>query len=109
MTIAEGQLLWTPSEEVARNSNITAYMNWLRDKGIVDVDNYDALWRWSVDNIEAFWGSLWAPPRGSGIIPSIMPSFISSGAVSLSDLAALGALALSRHSIAAHPSGDMTE
>ena len=41
MTVAEGQLLWTPPEEVARNSNITRYMYWLRDRGILDVDNYD--------------------------------------------------------------------
>jgi acetoacetyl-CoA synthetase len=59
MTVAEGQLLWTPPEEVARNSNIARYMHWLRDRGIVDVDDYEALWRWSVDNIEAFWASLW--------------------------------------------------
>jgi acetoacetyl-CoA synthetase len=25
----------------------------------VDVDNYHALWQWSVDDIEAFWASLW--------------------------------------------------
>ena len=37
MAVAEGQLLWEPSEEVAQGSNIVRYMNWLREKDIVDV------------------------------------------------------------------------
>ena len=59
MTIAEGQLLWTPPEEVARESNIVAYMAWLRERDILDVEDYQSLWQWSVDNVEAFWASLW--------------------------------------------------
>jgi acetoacetyl-CoA synthetase len=59
MSVTEGQLLWTPPEKVAQDSNIVNYMNWLRARDIVDVADYNALWRWSVDNIEAFWASLW--------------------------------------------------
>ena len=59
MAVAEGQLLWEPSEEVAQGSNIVRYMNWLREKDIVDVNDYDSLWQWSVDDIESFWASLW--------------------------------------------------
>ena len=59
MALSEGQLLWTPSEEFASGSNVSKYMAWLKDKGIVEVADYQALWQWSVDNIEDFWASLW--------------------------------------------------
>jgi len=59
MTVVEGEKLWEPSAEFADNSNVARYMDWLRDKGIVDVSDYHTLWQWSVDHIEAFWASLW--------------------------------------------------
>ncbi len=59
MGVTEGQLLWKPPRAISQSANITRYMGWLRERGIVDVDDYDALWRWSVDDIEAFWASLW--------------------------------------------------
>ncbi len=59
MAVNEGQLLWEPSEAVASGSNLAGYMNWLRRRKTVDVQDYGALWQWSVDNIEAFWASLW--------------------------------------------------
>ena len=38
---------------------MTHYMGWLaRNKGL-EFDSYDALWRWSSTEIEAFWASLW--------------------------------------------------
>src|SRR3546814_6852848 len=34
-------------------------MDWLaRERGL-DFADYDALWRWSVADIEAFWASIW--------------------------------------------------
>lgn len=59
MAVAEGDLLWTPSPEVVQGSNVVKYMDWLREQGIVDVGDYLSLWRWSVDNVEVFWASLW--------------------------------------------------
>lgn len=59
MGVTEGQLLWEPPQAFSQGANITDYMGWLRERGIVDVNDYDALWRWSVDDIEAFWASLW--------------------------------------------------
>lgn len=38
---------------------IRLYQDWLqRERGLV-FENYDALWRWSVDDLEAFWQSVW--------------------------------------------------
>src|SRR5688572_5564595 len=47
----EGQLLWTPSDPDA--SEMARFM---RAHGHSD---YHALWRWSVEDLEGFWGGLW--------------------------------------------------
>jgi acetoacetyl-CoA synthetase len=56
---AEGELLWTPRPQFAASSNVARYIDWLRRERGLDFADYDALWRWSVSEIEAFWGSLW--------------------------------------------------
>ncbi|WP_096670024.1 acetoacetate--CoA ligase [Polaromonas sp. AET17H-212] len=38
---------------------IRLYQNWLRDTRQLSFDNYDALWRWSVTDLDAFWQSIW--------------------------------------------------
>ncbi|HXE47036.1 MAG TPA: acetoacetate--CoA ligase [Ramlibacter sp.] len=38
---------------------IRLYQNWLRETRGLSFDNYDALWRWSVADLSAFWQSLW--------------------------------------------------
>ena len=35
-----------------------AYMKWLESKGR-PFESYDELWRWSVEDLEGFWGSIW--------------------------------------------------
>ena len=35
------------------------YLNWLRDERGRDLADYDELWRWSVEDLEGFWGSVW--------------------------------------------------
>ena len=65
----EGDLLWEPSPEFAAGSSLTAYLAWLeRERGLTFPD-YAALWRWSVDDLGAFWTSIVAffdlPLRGS--------------------------------------------
>src|SRR5215210_6723772 len=49
----EGDLLWEPSAEQKEAARLTHYM---RERGF---DDYAALWRWSVDDLQGFWGSLW--------------------------------------------------
>jgi len=53
------KLLWQPSKKVKSNSNLTNYINWLKENSIIRPQNYDELWEWSVNNIEDFWGSIW--------------------------------------------------
>jgi len=53
------KLLWQPPDHVKSNSNLTHYINWLKQHNISDPNDYDELWEWSVNNIEDFWGSIW--------------------------------------------------
>jgi acetoacetyl-CoA synthetase len=53
------RLLWEPPAAMRDGSNIGAYMAWLAASRGLRFDSYDALWRWSVDELEAFWESLW--------------------------------------------------
>lgn len=55
----EGELLWTPSPEFARSSNLARYQEWLRVHRGRAFAGYDELWRWSVDELEEFWASIW--------------------------------------------------
>jgi len=51
--------LWTPSAERINNTNIKYFMEVVNDSYNLELDNYQALWDWSVTNIEDFWASLW--------------------------------------------------
>jgi acetoacetyl-CoA synthetase len=46
-------VLWTPPEKLVARAAMTSYM---RERGL---DAYEDLWRWSVDDLEGFWGSIW--------------------------------------------------
>lgn len=58
MAVTEGDLLWTPTEAFKQRFDLTAYMTWLGERGH-DFPDYEALRAWSVESLEAFWGSLW--------------------------------------------------
>jgi acetoacetyl-CoA synthetase len=57
--VREGDLLWTPSAERAAHSNLTAFTNWLAAQRGLFFDGYDALWRWSVTDLDDFWQAVW--------------------------------------------------
>ena len=57
--IEEGALLWEPPDDVVSAANVTAYMRWLREARGLGFDTYQELWRWSVTDLDAFWGSIW--------------------------------------------------
>lgn len=58
-TVTEGTILWQPSEHFVKGSNMTRYMNWLRDQKGLNFEGYHDLWEWSVTDLEAFWESIW--------------------------------------------------
>jgi acetoacetyl-CoA synthetase len=55
----QGDILWSPPPDVRERTELGRYMNWLRDERGRDFTSYDELWRWSVDDLEGFWASLW--------------------------------------------------
>ncbi|MBV9915104.1 MAG: acetoacetate--CoA ligase [Solirubrobacterales bacterium] len=54
----EPEILWTPTPERVRRATITRYADWLANARALSVDDYHALWRWSVEDLEGFWSSL---------------------------------------------------
>jgi acetoacetyl-CoA synthetase len=56
---AAGEVLWTPTEHQQRASNLRCYQTWLAQRHGLQFDDYEALWRWSVDDLDAFWRSIW--------------------------------------------------
>lgn len=57
--IKEGTLLWKPNDTQIEQTNIYQYMTWLNEHKQLYFNNYHSLWKWSVNDIEAFWESLW--------------------------------------------------
>lgn len=54
-SVREGELLWEPSPAVRESSNLAAFLRDLAQEHGLHFDDYDALWRWSVTEIPAFW------------------------------------------------------
>ena len=57
-SVQEGDLLWTPSAQRIERAHLTHYLGWLAARGR-RFDSYAALWQWSIDDLDGFWGSLW--------------------------------------------------
>src|SRR5262245_22398976 len=51
-------LLWAPDDARIERATLTRYARWLASRG-VESGGYDELWRWSVDDLEGFWGWVW--------------------------------------------------
>ena len=57
--IAEGTVLWEPSDAFRQGSMTAHYMRRLAEQTGRVFDTYEALWQWSVSDLAGFWGSLW--------------------------------------------------
>lgn len=66
-----GEALWRPAPAAVAGSRLTRYRKWLGRPPRSEPADYDALWRWSVEEPEVFWRSIAdffamrfaAPPR----------------------------------------------
>jgi len=52
-------IVWTPSPARLASATITRYREWLNETRGLDLEDYAALWQWSVDDLEDFWASIW--------------------------------------------------
>ena len=52
--------LWTPSPDRVAAANITRFAQAVREEWGVEAADYGALHRWSIEQPEQFWQSVWA-------------------------------------------------
>ena len=53
------QMLWKPSEESIRQTNMYRFMQIINGRYNQVFEDYPALYRWSVDHIPEFWAAMW--------------------------------------------------
>jgi acetoacetyl-CoA synthetase len=59
METTDSPVLWAPSPERVEQATLTRYTRWLEERLGRRFGSYAELWAWSVDDLEAFWGSIW--------------------------------------------------
>jgi len=55
-----GEVMREPDPDARQISQVGRFMTWLGSNRGVDLADWDALWRWSVEDLEGFWGAVWA-------------------------------------------------
>ena len=50
--------IWRPAPERVAASNLTRFAEFVRREHGAPPGNYDALWRWSVEERERFWAAM---------------------------------------------------
>jgi acetoacetyl-CoA synthetase len=71
--IGDGDLLWTPGPDRIDRANLTAFTRWLAREHGHRFDDYQALWRWSVTDLEGFWQAVW---DYCGVTASVPPAAV---------------------------------
>jgi acetoacetyl-CoA synthetase len=56
--MTEPEVVWEPDPQQIATSRVARFRDWLRARSIVEADDYDELWHWSVSDPAAFWGAL---------------------------------------------------
>jgi acetoacetyl-CoA synthetase len=72
---AEPDVVWQPGEAELTTSRLAHYLRWLEQTHDLRFADYEAAWRWSVEHLEAFWGSVhqhFAIP-GEGAVEPVLP------------------------------------
>ena len=53
------EVLWQPDQAIIDDARVTQYLRWLEQTEQRTFADYAALWRWSIDEPENFWRSIW--------------------------------------------------
>jgi acetoacetyl-CoA synthetase len=53
------ELLWQPSEEQIKKTNMYRFMNFIDERFGKDFKEYEQLHQWSIDNVSDFWAAFW--------------------------------------------------
>jgi acetoacetyl-CoA synthetase len=51
--------LWMPSEERLKKANITRFIGFVNKKHGLEINSYNELYKWSIENIPDFWAAMW--------------------------------------------------
>jgi acetoacetyl-CoA synthetase len=57
--VGEPQMLWQPSQEAVERAQITEFARWIVRRLKLELNTYPDFYRWTVDNPEEFWSSVW--------------------------------------------------
>lgn len=57
--VAIGDVVWTPSPDAVRTTRLGRYLTWVARERAAGVEDMTSLHRWSVEQPEAFWQSIW--------------------------------------------------
>ena len=52
------EIVWQPSAKRIERCNLTGYLRWLEHERGLRFAGYEELWRWSVTDLDGFWGSI---------------------------------------------------
>ncbi|SFC68733.1 acetoacetyl-CoA synthetase [Nocardioides terrae] len=59
MSVQTGDVLWSPPADVLETTQVGRFLSWVREDRGLDVRDHDALWRWSVEDLDGFWSAVW--------------------------------------------------
>lgn len=65
--------MWQPTQESIESSNLKAFFAYIQSNRRIEIEDYDSLANWALDDKEAFWSSVWdfcgvvAPKKGSSL------------------------------------------
>ncbi|MEO5986916.1 MAG: acetoacetate--CoA ligase [Candidatus Limnocylindria bacterium] len=57
--MAQPRVLWSPPPDARERTRIGAYLAWLEAEHGLQFATYDELLRWSIEDLGAFWSSVW--------------------------------------------------
>ncbi|WP_233491239.1 acetoacetate--CoA ligase [Blastococcus sp. TBT05-19] len=63
--------LWRPNPDTVHRTRMATFARWVEERrglSFGDPTEYDVLWRWSVENLDQFWGDLAA---WTGVLPDV--------------------------------------
>lgn len=68
--------LWRPTPERSEGAHLTRFRRFIEGRGAHPQDGYTPLWRWSVEEQEAFWSAVWdycgvVGDRGSTVVEGL--------------------------------------
>src|SRR5688500_10401049 len=59
VTVSTDQAQWVPTERDVDDAIVTHFARFAEKRTGAEYPDYQTLWRWSVDDIEGFWATLW--------------------------------------------------